>query len=208
MTTGSHANTLRRRAKFLKEFVLHPRSTGAVTPSSRFLTRRMVKDARIRPGETVVEYGPGSGPTTRQILHHVKKFDASERPRFFAVEVNADFARELEAQHPDLRVHVGCASRVDEFLFAEGLDGLDVVISGLPWSVFPDELQDRLLQAMLASMRPGGRFVTFTYSHSALMPAARRFRQKIDSLFDTVSTSPVIWRNVPPAFVYCCERAR
>jgi phospholipid N-methyltransferase len=55
-------------------------------------------------------------------------------------------------------------------------------------------------------MRPGARFATFAYSHAAWMPPARKFRELLDSRFSQVETSKVVWRNVPPAFVYRCRK--
>ncbi len=198
---------LRRRARFLKEFVLHPQSTGAVTSSSRFLARRLVEDAGIRPGDTVADYGPGNGAITRHLLHYLERHHRHDPPHFFAVELNAEFAEELRRQFPGLSVRAGCASNIAQCLRDEGRDGLDAVVSGLPWAAFPDGLQDKLLAAMLRALRPGARFVTFAYLQGTMLPAGRRFRKKIASLFSDVTVSPVVWRNIPPAIVYRCRVA-
>lgn len=198
---------MRKRIRFLKEFVMHPRSTGAVTPSSRFLTRRLVRDANIGPGATVAEYGPGTGATTRRIIEQLDKFRDSDRPHFFAIEINDDFADGLRRRHPGLPVHVGCASRVAEFLELEGRDQLDAVISGLPWSVLPADLQDRLLTSMVEAMSPGAYFTTFAYVQGLMLPSGRRFKQKLGEMFSEVNISPVVWRNIPPAVVYQCRKA-
>jgi len=197
---------MRRRIRFLREFVRHPQSTGAVTPSSRFLARRMLRDAAIAPGETVVEYGAGQGHITHRILEHLAPRPAGPPRRFMAVEINPQFAGALRDRFPGLPVHEGCASRVAEFLAREGHDGADVVISGLPWSVFPEPLQERILEATARALRPGGRFVTFAYLHGLPLPAGRRFRRRMEALLGPVETSPVVWRNVPPAVVHRCVR--
>ena len=192
---------MRRRLKFLAQFARHPRSTGAVTPSSRYLARRMLRDAAIGPGETVVEYGAGQGAITRLVVEHLEKCPPGGKPSFLAVEINPEFAAALRGRHPGLPVHEGCASGVAGYLAREGQNGMDVVLSGLPWAVFPDDLQDRILEATFRALRPGGRFVTFAYVHGLPLPAGRRFRRRVEALFGKMRMSPVVWRNVPPAVV-------
>jgi phosphatidylethanolamine/phosphatidyl-N-methylethanolamine N-methyltransferase len=82
-----------------------------------------------------------------------------------------------------------------------------VMISGLPWAAFPLALQEEVLDAVVAALRPGGRFTTFAYLQGTLLPAGRRFRRRLDEHFCEVRRSPVVWRNFPPAFVYRCRKA-
>jgi phosphatidylethanolamine/phosphatidyl-N-methylethanolamine N-methyltransferase len=42
--------------------------------------------------------------------------------------------------------------------------------------------------------------------HAAWLPASRRFRQRLERHFKRVETTPIVWRNLPPAFVFCCAR--
>jgi phospholipid N-methyltransferase len=83
---------------------------------------------------------------------------------------------------------------------------VDCVISGLPWALFSKSMQITLLEQMMRVLKPGGRFVTFRYVQSLALTAARRLTALLPTYFTTVSKSRVIWRNVPPAFVYCCRR--
>ena len=188
---------MRGHLRFLREFVRHPRAIGAVTPSSRRLAREMI--ARMRPddGDVFVEYGPGAGSFTHGMLAAVRA-----PRRFFAVELNPSFARALRRRFPVLSLHEGCASRIREFCEYEGVDGVDGVISGLPWAAFSGELQNRLLESTLGVMRPGARFVTFAYVHALHWPAARKFRRKLEALFPEVEVSDIVWRNLPPAICY------
>ena len=80
------------------------------------------------------------------------------------------------------------------------------MICGLPWAAFPETLQDELLATILTVLRPGGRFLTFAYLQGLLLPAGRRFRKKLKTTFDRVTTTRTVWCNVPPAFVYCAEK--
>jgi phospholipid N-methyltransferase len=54
-------------------------------------------------------------------------------------------------------------------------------------------------------MASDGRLVTFTYAISPLVPAGRCFRRLLERSFARVTTSPTVWANLPPAFVYVCD---
>jgi phosphatidylethanolamine/phosphatidyl-N-methylethanolamine N-methyltransferase len=58
----------------------------------------------------------------------------------------------------------------------------------------------------LAALKSGGRFATFGYLEGSILPTGRRFRRKIRRLFTEVHRSPIVWANMPPAFVYQCVR--
>jgi phospholipid N-methyltransferase len=80
-------------------------------------------------------------------------------------------------------------------------------VSGLPWAGFAATRQTRILDAVVASLRPGGWFTTFAYVHAAGWPPGRRFRRLLEARFSEVERSRVVWKNLPPAFVYRCREA-
>lgn len=81
-----------------------------------------------------------------------------------------------------------------------------MILSGLPWAGFSRDPQQRLLAAVVNALRPGGRFATFAYIHASWLPSGRRFRRLLESSFRSVASAGVVWRNLPPAFVYRCEK--
>ena len=48
--------------------------------------------------------------------------------------------------------------------------------------------------------------MTFAYVHGAGLPWGRSFRRLLERSFSEVRTSPVVWRNLPPAIVYRCRK--
>lgn len=185
---------------FLRSFVESPFATGAIAPSSRRLAAQMVAGIGLREAETVVELGPGTGALTRAILDEI-----GPQTLLLAVELNPRFAAHLQATLPS-RVEVvnGSGERLSEHLAAHGRTAADCIVSGLPWASFTRELQERLLAAVVGALRPGGRFTTFAYLHAVLFPTARRLRRMLGANFQKVERSNVVWRNLPPAFVYRC----
>ncbi len=186
---------------FIRQLLTRPGSTGAIVPSSDDLARRMVAFAAPGPGAVIAEYGPGTGVFTRRILE-----SRTPDQRFFAIEVNEDFVKALRKRFPGLSLHLGCASEVGDCCRAEGVDRVDCVISGLPWAIFPDDLQHRILGAMTDVMPAGGTFVTFAYLQGLVMPAGRKFKKNLRQYFSRVENSGVIWKNLPPAIMYRCVK--
>ncbi|MDR3210880.1 MAG: methyltransferase domain-containing protein [Planctomycetota bacterium] len=186
---------------FFKQALGNPRKTGAVAPSSRHLAKHMLDLSGLAESRVIAEYGPGTGSFTRHILARLRPDQ-----RFFCVEINPDFANALRQEHPGLSVHVGCASGIASFCQQEEVAGIDCVVSGLPWAVFPDPLQTSILESMLAVMPPGGSFVTFAYLQGLFLPAGRKFRRHLGRYFSRVERSSVVWLNFPPAVVYHCRK--
>lgn len=152
-------------------------------------------------GGVVVEYGPGTGAFTGEIL-------ARLRPgaRFFAVELNPVFCEALRVRFPELHVHQASVQQVAELCRRENVEQIDAILSGLPWAAFSDSDQAACLGAMMSVLKPGGQFATFAYLQGLLLPAGRRFRRRLGECFSTVESSRVVWRNFPPAIVYRCRR--
>jgi phospholipid N-methyltransferase len=184
--------------RFLKEFVTKPQEIGAIVPSSPALAREVVESIDWKDVRVVVEYGPGLGAITGEILARTAGKD------FFVIELNEAYAERFRSSFPDVPLYRDSAANVESIAAGRGASAVDCVVSGLPWANFPEELQDEILDATLRVLRKGGQFVTFAYMHGLALPGGRRFREKLDRSFSTVERSPVVWRNTPPAVVYHC----
>lgn len=195
---------MRDQIGFIREFARHPVWTGAIAPSSKWLARTITSDLGIETAQVVAELGPGTGVFTKAI--RARRPDSAVQ---IAVEINPQFAERLRDEYPDVHVVNDSAERLSEIVKAaagEDSTGADAIISGIPWAVFPEELQTQLLDAICATLKPGGKFATFAYLHGAWLPPGVRFRKMIGGKFARVDTTPVVWRNIPPAFVYRCEK--
>ena len=186
---------------FLSEFIRRPQNTGAVAPSSRWLAETIVADIGLETASLVVEYGPGTGAFTGEILERIDS-DAD----FIAIENNDRMRRRVRERFPDVDVADASIEALPDILAKRGHEpgDVDAIVSGLPWAAFGEPLQDRLLDITASVLSPRGRFATFAYIHGLLLPAGRRFREKLDEHFTDVARSPIVWRNLPPAFVYRC----
>ena len=163
--------------KFISEMVCHPKAVGAIAPSSSNLAKHLVDSVDWPNTSTVVEYGPGTGVITEQILSQLPP-DTT----FLAIEISARFAEMLRTRFPGVRICEGSVGMVRDHCEANGVEQVDAIVSGLPWAVFSDEDQTNYLDATMEVLRPGGQFITFGYLQGLLLPAGRRFRRKLQEV--------------------------
>ncbi|MBK3632292.1 methyltransferase domain-containing protein [Streptomyces sp. MBT97] len=181
------------------EFLRRPLMTGAVAPSSRRLAYAMTEGTGLERARLVAELGPGTGVFTDAILARLGP-DA----RLVAVELNPVLAARLSATRRDTRLTVVRGSAAE---LAAAVDGpVDAVVSGLPWTVMPQDRRRRILDAVTEVLAPGGRFSTFAYLHAAWTPPARAFTAELVRRFDRLERSKAVWANLPPAFVHRATR--
>jgi phospholipid N-methyltransferase len=186
---------------FLRAFLAKPRQVGAILPSSSRLAQCMADGVAWPQARAVVEWGPGTGVLTREIVRR-----ASPGTRILAIEIQHQFATRLRQRFPQVTVCHDSVASTAAICQREGLEQVDAILSGLPWAVFPAADQAEYLAAARTVLRPGGQFVTFAYLQGLLLPAARRFRRLLEAHFDQVTLSPIVWANVPPALAYYCRR--
>ncbi|MDR0931732.1 MAG: hypothetical protein LBM70_01760 [Victivallales bacterium] len=189
------------KSVLFKRFLRNPVQVGALCPSSRGLCGAIVSQVGMENAEVIVELGPGTGAITREIVLRMPK-----NAKFIAIELDAALCGHLRQTFPGVTVCNGSAAGIGDILDCHALSSPDVVISGLPWANFSAKLQREILESVIEHIAPGGCFTTFAYLQGLLFPSGQRFRRLLDELFSEVETSPIIWKNLPPAFVYRCRK--
>lgn len=169
---------------------LDDKGVASVTPSSKYLVRRVVKAMDLEHAKVIVEYGAAEGVMTRRIL-------AKMRPdaRLVAVEFNKNLYDKLVATVSDLRmtaVH-GDVREIDKILAAHGVVQADVIISGVPFAFFSGRGRHELLSKTAGLLRPGGRFVPYQVT-THLIPLLKEYFADVDIQFEVL--------NIPPHFVF------
>jgi phosphatidylethanolamine/phosphatidyl-N-methylethanolamine N-methyltransferase len=181
------------RILFFQGFLRRPGTVGSVIPSSRYLERRVVREARLATARLAVELGPGTGGTTRAIL---RALPASAT--LLSIEINPDFLPTLRAiGDPRLVVHEGSATDLGAILAEHGLGAPDVVLSGIPFSTMKPALGRAVVRAVSDALPPGGRFVAY------------QVRDRVEKLGREVFGPAAVkleLRNVPPMRVYRWEK--
>ncbi len=182
--------------RFIEAFLREPLAVGSLWPSSTTLSRAVVNSCEFRPDDTVVELGPGTGAFTELLLERL-----DGRGRLIAVETSLTNIEVLRRRFPPCRVIHDSAENLPSHL---GRRRADCIISGLAWGNMPPRSQDRILEAIWNSLSPEGQFVAFAYAHAFWLPTSLRFRRLLSENFARVETTPIVWRNLPPAYIYRC----
>lgn len=198
----------------LREFISDPLGTATIAPSSMALAHAMLEGIDFSTIRSLVEYGPGTGVFTRAALElcHNHPLDDPTGRTFLAIERNPGLAEDLPQSVPSvpgthLNVVHGDALEVRDRCATLDILPVDLVISGLGWPSIPKAPRRAILEATAQVLNPGGQFRTFGYHIGLCMPGAWDFRRVCRELFETVTISPIIWGNLPPAFVYTCTKA-
>ncbi len=185
----------RRRVVFVRNFFKHPRMVGSFLQSSSHLVARIAQEIDFAAARTIVEYGPGVGTITTELLRRMP-MNAS----LLAIESNTEFTELLAEAIPDHRFQLahGGAHQVLEFMAARGMRHADVVVSGIPFSTMDPALRGEILRSTWRALAPHGVFLVYQYSRRVL-PELRR-------VFDGVEAR-VDWRNGVPMQIFRCEKS-
>lgn len=187
-----------RAWKFVRAFVREPLKVGAIWPSSQTLSHAVAEACEFSPSDTVVELGPGTGNFTELLLKRLNTVG-----RLVALELCEPNVMMLKQRFPRSEIHFDSAEHVAKYVPAQTAR---CIVSGLAWGNMMPALQNRIMSAITTALAPGGQFVAFAYSHARYYPTTLRFRKLMFREFARVETTPIIWRNVPPAYIYRCWR--
>ena len=176
---------------FLLEYLKHPLRIGAVAPSSRRLAEKMMEPLDFDRAGVIVEYGPGTGSFTGQLLARKRA-----ETRLILIEQNPSFYSELHDRYHDrenTRVLRGSAEDAVRLLGECGEEHADAVVSGLPFASLPPEVTLRIFAATQRLIGEEGVFITFQYS---------RVKERLFKSHFSIQQVLKERRNVPPALVY------
>jgi phospholipid N-methyltransferase len=186
-----------QRMLFARTFFRHPIMLGSLIPSSRFLIREVLDPIHWGRARVIVEYGPGVGTITGEILQRMRPNAA-----LIAIETNADFVRYLRGAYPDDRLHVvqGSAADVKAILRQHGFDKASYIISGIPFSTLPAASRERILRDTKDALEPGGGFLVYQFSSRVLADLRR--------VFGNVQRGFQLLNILPAHLFFCTQTAR
>lgn len=182
--------------RFLGAFLRSPTQVGAVAPSSAALARAIVRDLDIRPGESVIEFGPGTGVFTKALRDTL-----TDRTQYMGIERDPHFVAMIRERYPDMRIVEGSAADARKHHEEAGLGSVRAIVCGLPFASLPASVQDAVIDALDTLLESGSEFRTFQYVHAYPLPTAVRFRRQMAALFGPCERSRPVIANLPPAYV-------
>jgi phospholipid N-methyltransferase len=190
---------------FVGEAIADFSTTGAISPSSKYLASAMLDPlpfARIR---VALEFGPGTGAMTHTLLKRLPS-DA----KLLVFEINPRFYQCLRESISDPRMILinSSVENLESELERRGIRQVDAVVSSLGLAFIPERLRQSLFQQLLPLFHQRSVFTQYQYVHGLQFQNGRlqRFdlRALLNRYFNNVEMK-IEWRNLPPAFVFTCR---
>jgi phospholipid N-methyltransferase len=177
---------------FARNFFKYPSMLGSIVPSSRFLVKDLMSEIDWDRARVLVEFGPGVGTITREVLKRMRP-DAV----LVVIELNEEFVQYLGAtiRDPRLRIVHGSAAHVRRILAEQGLAPADCIISGLPYSLLPEELRKEIVSESRQALKAEGSLLVVQFSPSVL--------PDLKSSFSSVKLGFQLL-NILPARIFHC----
>lgn len=178
---------------FLKNYIKYPRMIGAICPSSKALAKKMMENIDFENAECIVEYGPGTGVFTEEIIKRKKK-----EMVLLLVELNEDLYELLTNKYghnENVYIINDSAEKVSNYINRLGFKYADYIVSGLPFAAFPKQVSNEILTNTAKALKKDGKFITFQYT-LLKKNLVKQFFKDIDITYE--------FRNFPPAFVFNC----
>jgi len=182
---------LTEKLTFLMKFIKSPSQVGSITPSSRFLAKKILESIDWKTVRTMAELGAGTGVFTKHI-------EALKHPdcRVAIFEKDEEMRDELNTLYPDC-IYFDDALHLAEDVQSVGMGSLDAIISGLPFMLFEETAREQIIDEVQHSLKPKGVFVAFQYS--------LQMKNLLSRIFSRVEIH-FVPLNLPPAFVYVCHK--
>ncbi|MCE9608617.1 MAG: methyltransferase domain-containing protein [Chthoniobacter sp.] len=178
-------------AIFLKRFLQRPFQVASIIPSSRTLIRRVADKMDLSQPRVIVEYGPGEGCHTREIVRRMHPDS-----HLILFELDPELAQHLEEQfRPDRRVTVlnaDCATLAAE-LAQRGHTHCDYIVSGIPFSILEPAKKRELLRHTYDSLAPEDSAAFIIYQVTNELVGHCRHFPRVESEY--------CLQNLPPMFV-------
>lgn len=168
--------------------LIKDRNVASVTPSSKFLVKRVCRRMDFSERRVVVEYGPGTGVFSEYILERMGPDD-----RLILIDTNQEFVDQLKkkfGRDPRVEVVYDSAEHVLRILEEAGEPAADYVLSGIPFSFLSDEERADLIQKTRSALTPDGKFLVYQHYNHMEEPLRRHF-ERVETDFELFNLPPI-----------------
>lgn len=179
--------------RFLMQYILHPRTTGAIMPSSKKLSYKMIKNIDFNNCNCIVEFGPGTGIFTEEILRK-----RNSNTIIMLIECNEKFYKMLKNKYryeENIYIIKDSAENIDYYINRYDINKVDYIVSGLPFTNLPKYMSETILEKTKMILGNDGVFITFQYTKLKM--------SLINNYFKNIKINKEFF-NFPPAYVFRC----
>lgn len=181
--------------QFLQAFLKNPLKVGSIAPSSPELAAAMIEGITPTRDDIVLELGVGTGAITKFLQETIREEDS-----YLGIELDPDLVRSLRFKYRDLKIVCGNACDTVSIHEKSKLGKVGHIICCLPFVSLPNEIGEKILNEIDILMQRGCTFRTFQYAHGYYMPSAIKLREFMRDRYGKSKRSPLIVKNVPPAY--------
>ena len=186
--------------EFFKAALKNPLQISTIFQTSPWLSDKMLSYVPFSEATHIIELGAGAGAITERVAKRLQP-----NCQFTAFELSYTLVEFLKNSYPPpMEFVVGSAELSRDYARKKGL--ADAVISSLPWTVFSEDLQEKILDSVVDSLKPNGLFLTYTCVNATIYPAAKTLEKLLSQKFSTFEKSEIVWKNIPPAYVNICRK--
>lgn len=178
---------------FFRRWLRHPLRLGAVIPSSPALTRLVCRQIALKDDRIIVELGAGTGCLTRMLIEM-----GIPQDRLYVLELDPELCNYLKKSMPTLNIIQGNACDLPDLLPPELVGKVSTVISGMPMTAMPKDVQRKIINASFETMDCDGEFLQYTYRPVSPLAA--------DQFGLSKKRVGIAFKNLPPATLWRYQR--
>lgn len=170
--------------------LIKDKHVGAITSTSGHLTKCMINKIDFARAKVIIEYGPGKGVITKQLLNNLR-----EDAILFVFETNELFINDLiKIKDKRLNIIHSDAETAEMILKNRyNIEKVDYIISTIPFTFIDKSKRKRIIFKSYALLNEKGKFITYQYSSLIYNLIKKRF-----------SKTSVNFKlfNIPPVFIF------
>ena len=186
---------MKENLQFLQAYLKNPLKVGAVAPSSPELAAEMLVGIKPDENNIVLELGVGTGAITKYLQQIIPN-----RESYLGIELDTEMVKTLGQKYADLNIVCGNAAESYRIHQESGLGKVRYLVCCLPFVSLPKEVSESVLLEIEKFMDEGCELRIFQYAHGYYLPPAIKLREFLRNRYGKSKRSPLILKNVPPAF--------
>lgn len=181
--------------QFLRAFLKNPAKVGAIAPSSPELAQTMVSGLKPDKDNIILELGVGTGAITKHIAPILP-----DKESYLGLELDEKLYHALRLGYPDLNIVQGNACEAYKIHKESGLGKVKYLVCCLPFVSLPKTVAEEIYRQIDMFMDDGCTLRLFQYAHGYYLPPALKLRERMRTRYGKSRRSPLVLKNVPPAY--------